>query len=96
MRVFGYFLHEQKVTRVRAGKAREVTNNMAAIREKKSFSPTRPAMGESVPIGAMRWHRAIKAQGTGAEPPKEVWGHQPLYISFSRISMISPTAPSRQ
>ena len=48
MRVFGYFLHEQKVTRVRAGKAREVPNRMAPIREKKCFSPTRPAMGESV------------------------------------------------
>ena len=71
MRVFGYFLHEQKVTRVRAGKAREVTNNMAAIREKKSFSPTRPAMGESVPIGTIRWHRRIKKWGTGAKPPKK-------------------------
>ena len=57
--LFGYFLHEQKVTRVRAGKTQEVTNNMAAIREKISFSTTRPAMSESVPIGAMRWHRAI-------------------------------------
>ena len=89
-------MHEQKVTRVRAGKAQEPSNRMAITGEEKCFSPTRPAMGESVPIGAMRWHRAIKARGTGAEPPKEVWGHQPLYISFSRISMISPTAPSRQ
>src|SRR5699024_9358141 len=69
-RVFVYFLHEQQVTRVRAGKAREPSNRMAITGEEKCFSPTRPAIGESQRIGAMRWHRAIKARGTGAEPPK--------------------------
>ena len=44
----GDFSLAGKVTRVRAGKAREVPNRMAPIREKKCFSPTRPAMGESV------------------------------------------------
>ena len=48
MRPFGDFSGEGKVTRVRAGKAREVPNRMAPIREKKCFSPTHPAMGESV------------------------------------------------
>ena len=32
VRVFGYFLHEQKVTRVRAGEAREPSNRLAVIR----------------------------------------------------------------
>ena len=57
VRFFGYFLSAQKVTRIRAGEAREPSNRMAAIRGKKFFSPARPAMGESERIGAMRWHR---------------------------------------
>ena len=47
VRFFGYFLSAQKVTRVRAGEAREPSNRMAAIRGKKFSSPARPAMGES-------------------------------------------------
>ena len=47
MRPFAYFSGEGKVGRVWAGKAQEVTTRMAAIRETKCFSPTRPAMGES-------------------------------------------------
>ena len=57
VRFFGYFLSAQKVTRVRAGEAREPSNRIAAICGKKFFSPARPAMGESERIGAMRWHR---------------------------------------
>src|SRR5699024_11329493 len=33
VRFFGYFLSAQKVTRIRAGEAREPSNRMAAIRE---------------------------------------------------------------
>ena len=58
MRAFGYFSHEGKVTRVRAGKAREPSNRIAAIRGKETcFSPARPATGASKPIGTLRWHR---------------------------------------
>ena len=45
MRVFGYFLHEQKVTRVRAEKAREVANRIVPIRKKNFLS--HPAIRES-------------------------------------------------
>ena len=38
-------------------------NRMAAIRKKKCFSPTRPAMGESKRIGAMRWLRLSVKKG---------------------------------
>ena len=44
-RVFGYFLHEQKVTRVRAGEAREPSNRMAPTREKKMFLSHPPGDG---------------------------------------------------
>ena len=70
MRVFGYFLHEQKVTRVRAGKAREAASRIAAPGEETYFSPTRPAMGESGPIGAIRWHRRSE-MGYGAGGPEK-------------------------
>ena len=59
MRVFGYFLHEQKVTRVWAGEAQEPSNRMAIPGEEKCLSPTRPAIRESQRIGAMRWHSPI-------------------------------------
>ena len=36
----------------------------------KCCVPTRPAIRESQPIGAMRQHRRIKKRGTGAKPPK--------------------------
>ena len=64
---FGDFYDKGKVTRVRAGEARELSNRMAVTGEEKCFSPTRPAMGESKPIGAMRWHRKIKIP-LSAEP----------------------------
>ena len=70
MRVFGYFLHEQKVTRVWAGEAQEIVSRIAAIRGKKCCLPSRPAIRESQRIGAMRQHRRIKKRGTGAKPPK--------------------------
>jgi len=57
------------VTRVWAGEAQKGTIRMAAIREKKYFSPTRPAMGESKPIGAIRRHRRSKDPGCGAMCP---------------------------
>ena len=57
------------MTRVRAGKAREVPNSMAPIREKKSFSPTRPAMDESKSISTLRWHSATKIGGCGGGAP---------------------------
>ena len=68
-RVFGYFLHEQKVTRVRAGEAREVPNRMAPIR-KKNFSPP-PARRYALQpcIGQMRWHSATKIGGCGGGAP---------------------------
>ena len=44
-RVFGYFLHEQKVTRVWAGEAREPSNRMAPTREKKMFLSHPPGDG---------------------------------------------------
>ena len=59
MRVFGYFLHEQKVTRVWAGEAQEIVSRIAAIRGNKCCVPSRPAIRESQPIGAMRWHSPI-------------------------------------
>src|SRR5699024_555163 len=59
MRVFGYFLHEQKVTQVWAGEAQEIVSRIAAIRGKKCCLPSRPAIRESQPIGAMRWHSPI-------------------------------------
>ena len=60
------------MTRVRAGEARELSNRMAAIREKKYFSPTRPAMGESKPIGANRWHSKIESCGPQGRRTKTV------------------------
>ena len=59
MRVFGYFLHEQKVTRVWAGEAQEIVSRIAAIEGKKCCFPSRPAIRESQRIGAMRWHSPI-------------------------------------
>ena len=41
------------------------------LRKETCFSPTRPATGESKPIGANRWHRAIKPR---------VWGRRPHFI----------------
>ena len=70
MRFFGHFLSAQKVTRgmgpgrphtpgIRGRSPRKLSNRMAVTGEEKCFSPTRPAMGESMRIGALRWHRAI-------------------------------------
>ena len=58
MRPFGDFSGEGKVTRVRAGTAREVPNRMAPIREKKGFSPARRWANQPC-IGQMRWPSAI-------------------------------------
>ena len=71
VRVFAYFFHEEKVGRGPGVKPREPPNRMAAIREKKCFSPTRPAIRESQPIGAMRWHRQNET-GCEAEGPKNL------------------------
>ena len=53
--------------RIRVGEARELPKRMASIRKKKCFSPTRPAMGGSKPIGAMRWHRNRRIKILAAE-----------------------------
>src|SRR5699024_3335419 len=73
MRFFGYFLSAQKVTRVRAGEARELSNRMAVPGEEKCFSPARPAIRESA------LHRPDaqaqndqKRWGQGAKPPKNL------------------------
>ena len=68
--VFWSLLSAQKVTRgmgpgrphtpgVRGRSPRKLSNRMAVTGEETCFSPTRPAMGESMRIGALRWHRAI-------------------------------------
>src|SRR5699024_5711856 len=38
-------------------------------RKETCFFPTRPAMGESEPIGANRWHRRSENRVVGATPP---------------------------
>ena len=73
MRVFGYFLHEQKVPRGGAGEPHEIVSRIAAIRGKKCCLPSRPAMGESKRIGALRRHRRIKNGAWGRSPRKAVW-----------------------
>src|SRR5699024_5202721 len=54
MRFFGYFLSVQKVTK---GTGAEPPKSFG---EEICFFPTRPAMGESEPIGANCWHRVIR------------------------------------
>ena len=63
VRVFGYFLHEQKVTRGPGVKPPKLPGfgggAPARFRKETCFIPTRPAARESQPIGAMRWPSAI-------------------------------------
>src|SRR5699024_4809746 len=71
VRVFGYFLHEQKVTRVWAGEAQEIVSRIAAIRGKKCCLPSRPAIRESAlyrPDALAQRHQ--KRERAGAKPPK--------------------------
>ena len=51
VRLFGYFLSVQKVTRVRAGKAREVPNRMAPIRKKNLSPPPATTQRGLAPFG---------------------------------------------
>ena len=76
MRVFGYFLHEQKVTRVRAGKAREAANRMAAF-GKKNFLSHPPGDGR---IWAHRCHSLAQAKRNG------VRGRRPRKRGASAVS----------
>ena len=68
MRFFGYFLSAQKVTRVRAGEARELSNRMAVPGEEKCFSPA-PRYANQPCIGRMRRHRTIKKDGGRGRSP---------------------------
>src|SRR5699024_8674691 len=56
-RVFGYFLHEQKVTR---GVGLEAPSGFG--KKHVSFPPARRQANQPC-IGQMRWHRSIKKDG---------------------------------
>ena len=67
MRFFGYFLSAQKVTRGTGAEPLGAIEQNSSSRRGKYFSPTRPAMAESEPIGAMRWHRrSVKGKEAAA------------------------------
>ena len=67
VRAFAYFSHEGKVTRVRAGKAREPSNRIAAIRGKETcFSPARRRAHLSPSVPCACTGKAKTGPGGGA------------------------------
>ena len=90
---FGDFYDKGKVTRVRAGEARELSNRMAVTGEEKCFSPTRPAMGESQPIGAICWHRRNENGVRGRSPRQQKNLSSPLGTKGSPSAVPPAFAP---
>src|SRR5699024_10767195 len=84
MRVFGYFLHKQKVTRAWAGEAQEPSNRIVLVRDKNVSPP--PArrwanLGPSVPFA-----------GTG-EAKRGVGPKAPQIIQRSKIRASDQVSP---
>ena len=65
MRVFGDFLHEQKATRGVGLEAPQNQSTETQFRHGETcFVPTRPAIGESERIGAVRWQKLSWEEST--------------------------------
>ena len=85
VRVFGYFLHEQKVTRVWAGEAQEPPNKMAPIRE-KNVSP---------PLARRHANLSASVPFAGTGEAKRAWGRRPHGQNHFRKSRTTCSIPSR-